>query len=413
MTATNRALLLLAVFAVAALFVPGWVAVAGFALVLVAIAVDLWMIRRAPRVERSEPGLLWRGVPTTIRVETQTSISHQARQPTGPSLIVTPAESVGSLEAELVALRRGHHELPPVSVTLSGPLGLGRWRHDVGEDLAVSVYPDMPAAYNLAEEVRHGRFIDEGRRSRGPVGLGTEFESIRDYQPDDDIRQVNWKATARVGRPMSNVWRVEQDREVICLLDAGRLMAAPLGDLTRLDAAVDVVAAMAAVADEIGDRIGVVVFSDHIMRHVKPARDNGREAIHALYDVQPSPADSSYELAFRLVAGAKRSFLLILTDLLDEGAAAPLLDAMGLLARHHSVTVAAVRDEDVYGAATEFPTTRTDVFEMSSALDVLATRRRLVVRIERFGAQVVESSVGSFSRACVAAYMRSRRSARI
>lgn len=413
MIATNRALSLLAAAAVAALFVPAWIAMVGFALVLVAVAVDLWMVRRAPRIERSEPGLLWRGVPRPISVESATSMHHETRQPTGPSLVVTPAQSDGSLDAEIIALRRGHHELPPVSVRLSGPLGLGRWRHDVGEILAVSVYPDMPAAYALAEEVRHGRFIDEGRRSRGPIGLGTEFESIRDYQPDDDIRQVNWKATARVGRPMSNVWRVEQDREVICLLDAGRLMAAPLGDLTRLDAAVDAVAAMAAVADEIGDRVGIVVFSDQVMRHVQPARDNGREVIRALYDVEPSSADSSYELAFRLVAGAKRSFLLILTDLLDEGAGAPLLDAMALLARHHSVAVAAVRDEDVYGAATDFPSTRSEVFEMSSALDVLATRRSLTARIERFGVQVVESPVESFSRSCVAAYMRSRRTARI
>lgn len=413
MTATNRALTLLAVFAVAALFIPPWIAVVGFGLVLVAIVVDLWMIRHAPAIERSEPGLLWRGVPRSMWVETATTMEYETRQPTGPSLIVTPAESDGPLEAQIVALRRGDHELPPPSVRLAGPLGLGRWRYDVGDKLAVSVYPDMPAAYALAEEVRHGRFIDEGRRSRGPIGLGTEFDSIRDYLPDDDIRQVNWKATARVGRPMSNVWRVEQDREVICLLDAGRLMAAPIGDQTRLDAAVDAVAAMAAVADEIGDRVGIVAFSDRIVRHVPPARDNGHEVLRALFDVEPSPADSSYELAFRLVAAAKRSFLLILTDLLDEGAAAPLLEAMNLLARHHSVTVAAVRDEDVYEAATGFPETRSDVFEMSSALDVLATRRRLVAHVERFGAQVVESPVETFSRSCVGAYMRSRRRARI
>ena len=73
---------------------------------------------------------------------------------------------------------------------------------------------------------------------------------MRDYQPDDDVRQINWQATARVGRPMSNQYRIEQDRDVVCLLDAGRLMAAPLAvapvagggavqQITRLDAAVD------------------------------------------------------------------------------------------------------------------------------------------------------------------------------
>src|SRR5207247_1018252 len=83
-------------------------------------------------------------------------------------------------------------------------LGLGLRDFTLLEDAELLVYPDLPAASRIAEAVRRGRFRDEGRRTRGKLGLGTEFESIRDYQPDDDIRQVNWQATARVGRPMSN-----------------------------------------------------------------------------------------------------------------------------------------------------------------------------------------------------------------
>src|SRR5207237_663997 len=87
-----------------------------------------------------------------------------------------------------------------------------------------------PAAWRLVLAVRQGRFRDPGRLTRGPLGLGTDFESIREYLPDDDFRQVNWRATARMGRPMSNQYRVEQDRDVVCMLDAGRLMAARLED---------------------------------------------------------------------------------------------------------------------------------------------------------------------------------------
>ena len=90
------------------------------------------------------------------------------------------------------------------------------------------VYPDVAAAQRLVVALRRGQFRDPGLRARGPLGLGTDFESIRDYLPDDDVRQINWTATERVGRPMSNVYRIEQDRDVVCLLDAGRLMAAPL-----------------------------------------------------------------------------------------------------------------------------------------------------------------------------------------
>jgi uncharacterized protein (DUF58 family) len=114
--------------------------------------------------------------------------------------------------------------------------------------------------------VRQGRFREPGPADARAARLGTDFESIRDYSPDDDVRQINWRATDRLGRPMSNQFRVEQDREVMLLIDAGRLMSAPLEDRTRLDAAVDAAVTVALVADVVGDRCGVVAFDDGIRR---------------------------------------------------------------------------------------------------------------------------------------------------
>src|SRR5204862_6558456 len=149
----------------------------------------------------------------------------------------------------IVARRRGRHVLPKRVARRTGPLGLAAWTHEVGETAELLVYPDLPAARRLASSVRTGKFRDEGLRRRGPLGLGTEFESVREYSPDDDIRQVNWRATARLGRPMSNDYRLEQDRDVIAAVDAGRLMQAPLEDRTRVDAAPDAIAALAAAGD--------------------------------------------------------------------------------------------------------------------------------------------------------------------
>ena len=163
---------------------------------------------------------------------------------------------------ELVARRRGRFDAAgrrrarrrPARPRDAGTTARARTRE-------LLVYPDLPSARRLALAVRTGRFRESGRQSRGPLGLGTEFESIRDYLPDDDIRQVNWPATARMGRPMSNQYRIEQDRDVICVIDCGRLMAAPLsGGATRLDVAVDAATAVGLVADELGDRCGTVAF---------------------------------------------------------------------------------------------------------------------------------------------------------
>src|SRR5207237_354278 len=158
-----------------------------------------------------------------------------------------------ALEATLVARRRGRTSLPATTVRTAGPLRLATCDHRAGEEQELLVYPDLPAARRLALAVRTGRFRDSGHQSRGPPRPGTGFESRPAYLPADDIRQVNWPATVRMGRPMSNQYRVEQDRDVICVIDCGRLMAAPLhAGATRLDAAIDAATAVGLVADELG-----------------------------------------------------------------------------------------------------------------------------------------------------------------
>ena len=247
------------------------------------------------------------------------------RQPRPPDVSVEPPEADGDLEAEIVGHRRGRHSLPAPAARVTGPLGLGSWRHRPGETHEVVVYPDLPTARRLALAVRTGRFRDEGRRSRGPLGLGTDFESIRDYSPDDDVRQLNWRATERLGRPMSNAYRVERDRDVVCVVDCGRLMASPLGDLTRLDAAVDAAVSVAAVADAVGDRAGTLAFDHEIRRSLSPRRARRRApSCRRSSTSSRVPVDSDYELAFRHVGETKRAFVLVLTDLLDESAARPL-----------------------------------------------------------------------------------------
>ncbi len=231
---------------------------------------------------------------------------------------------------------------------VAGPLGLATRDHRAGEDAQLLVYPDLPSARRLALAVRTGRFRESGRQSRGPLGLGTEFESIRDYLPDDDLRQVNWPATARMGRPMSNQYRIEQDRDVICVIDCGRLMAAPLsGGATRLDVAVDAATAVGLVADELGDRCGTVAFAGAIERRLAPRRRGGEALVRAVFDLQPAPVDSDYELAFRTVASSKRALVIVFTDLIEEVAARSLVQAVPVLARRHEVVVAGVVDPDL------------------------------------------------------------------
>jgi uncharacterized protein (DUF58 family) len=282
----------------------------------------------------------------------------------------------------------------------------------VEEPAEIVVYPDLPAARRLASSVRAGRFRDEGLRRRGPLGLGTEFESVREYSPDDDIRQVNWRATARLGRPMSNQYRVERDRDVVCLVDCGRLMSAPFADRTRLDVALDAAVAVAAVADVLGDRCGAIAFAGDILRSLPARRAGARDVVHTLFDLEPVRVDSNYELAFQHVRGVKRAFVLVLTDLLEESAARPLVDALPIAAARHAVTVAGAADPDLEALVREPPVDPVDVYRAAAALDVLDARAIVAAKLRRAGADVVEAPPSALSAACVRAYLRAKWTAR-
>ena len=415
MTPTPRAALALAAISLSLLVLPVPAALLAALALAAATAVDAWWARRRPSVERRAPAVLARGVPAPFALEVaeDQAAAVRVRQPLPPDLGLEPAsERDGGLEATLVARRRGRHPLPAAAARRHGPLGLAAWTHQVEEPAEVIVYPDLPAARRLAAAVRAGRFRDEGLRRRGPLGLGTEFESVREYLPDDDIRQVNWRATARLGRPMSNQYRVERDRDVVCVVDCGRLMAAPFADRTRLDAALDAAVAVAAVADVLGDRCGAIAFAGEVLRSLPPRRAGARDLVQSLYDLEPRPVDSDYELAFQHVRGVKRAFVLVLTDLLEESAARPLVEALPVLARRHAVAVAGASDGELEAMVREPPQAVTDVYRAAVALDVLDARARVAAQLRRAGADVIEAPPETLAAACIRAYLRAKWAAR-
>jgi uncharacterized protein (DUF58 family) len=405
---------LLALVALAALVLPlAVVAIAGLAL-LGATAMDGALARRRPALERSAPDVLARGVAARLEASASGAVTAATlRQPLPADIRVEPSRGDGELTAAIVADRRGRHVLPPLAARHRGPLGLAARFSEGAGSHEVRVYPDLPAARRIAESVRRSGFRDQGMRGRGQLGLGTEFELVREYNPDDDIRQVNWLASARLGRPMSNEYRLEQDRDVVALIDSGRLMAAPSGTGTMLDAALDALAALAAVADEMGDRFGTLAFDSSVRHRLNPRRGGGALAVTELFDLQPSSNDSDYPRAFQQVEGTKRAFVVVFTDLLDEVAARSLIDGVPVLARRHFVVVATLRDAALSDALSGAAGRRDGAYEALAALAALEARNRAATRLRHAGAEVLEAPAGRLGGLCVRAYLRAKSRARL
>ncbi len=414
MSPTPRTVALLALAALSALWLPAEAAGGLVAVVLAAFAGDAWSVHRPPTVERSLPVELARGAPAAfaVTVEGRPGASVRVRQPQTEDVRIVPPEADGGLTGAVVATRRGRHRLAPVTTRTTGLLGLARWAHHHGGEVEVTAHADLPGARRLAAAVRQGTFRDPGLR-RGPLGLGTDFESIRDYTPDDDIRRMNWLASERAGRPMVNQYREDTERDLWCLIDCGRLLGAPVADRTRLDAALDAVAAVAAVADVVGDRVGAVVFDAEVRRVIRPRRASAAGLVRSLEDLQPVPVDSDYGVAFGRVASAKRSLVVVFTDLLDASAAGPLLDAVPVLVRRHAVVVAGASDPDLMAAVTTPPATTRDLHVAAVATELLDERDAVRARLTAAGALVVDAPVDRLASSCVAAYLRLKSTARL
>ena len=194
--------------------------------------VDARAVRRAPAVRRDAPrhALARRpGRAAGRRRRRPAARAVRIRQAAPPDLEVAPREGDGGLDATLVARRRGRFELPAVATAqrraaaareLAPPAAARRRR-------SPSTRTSPPRAGSRSRSAAASSASRASPRA-GRSASGTDFELVRDYLPDDDVRQVNWRATARLGRPMSNQYRVEQDRDVVLLVDAGRLAAAAL-----------------------------------------------------------------------------------------------------------------------------------------------------------------------------------------
>lgn len=301
---------------------------------------------------------------------------------------------------------RGRHHFRPVILRFTGKLGIASRRFVFYPDNQVRVYPDLDDVKRAEMALRRSRFLEAGLRTKRFIGEGTEFESLRDYHPDDDIRHINWHATARHRKPITNQYRVERNQTVITLIDCGRLMSTPVGEWSRLDIALANAAGIAYVCGKLEDRIGAVAFDSKIVADLAPRRGNVEHFLAALFDVEPTLGESDFELAFANVASSKRALVMIFTDILEEGAARPLIAALPALVRRHQVLVASVRDPEIDAAMATSPVEADDAYRQAAAVEVLARRESTIRAIRSMGADVVEAPPDEMTPALINEYLR-------
>jgi uncharacterized protein (DUF58 family) len=255
------------------------------------------------------------------------------------------------------------------------------------------VLPSFSSRRHLPSRLARLRELD-GRAAVNVRGQGTEFDSLRDYVVGDDVRSIDWRASARRRQVVVRTWRPERDRRVLMVLDTSRTAAGRVGDEPRLDAAMDAALLLAALASRAGDRVDLIAVDRRVRARVEGASGATllSSLVTAMAPLEAELVEADWSVAVAAVQSrlSRRSLVVLLTPLESAAVEEGLLPVLPALTRRHQVVVASVADPEVAAMARD----RHDVdavFAAAAAERAGLERERVTRLLSRLGVEVVDA----------------------
>lgn len=317
--------------------------------------------------------------------------------------------SARDASSPLVPVERGSGTFVGFAAWWETPLGLVRayTAHDAA--VQFRVWPDLRALVQHGTLAQRRRTIDLGLRRLRRTGIGSDFESLREYVPGDAFRSIAWQATARRGKTIVVERTIERSQNVVLALDAGRLMTAPVAGQRKFDYALTAALILASRAAQADDKVGLLAFAGGIVDYVAPAARPAHAALIArrIADLQPRFEEADYEGAFAYLRRhqTKRSLVVVFTDMFDPVASAALLGELASLARRHLIVVVMMNDEAIAQALSIPPVTVDDAYRASVAATLGEERRRAALLLARRGIGVIDVPAPDLGLALVNRYI--------
>ncbi|MFV2197490.1 DUF58 domain-containing protein [Nocardiopsis sp. LOL_012] len=433
MAVTGRAALL-GFLAVAAVAISGSLAplvtAVALGLIVVLIVVDLVLAASPKGMALSREG------DTALRLGEEATVHLTLSNPTGRRLRGTvrdawpPSAHAGPrtapvrvdagerrrLATTLTPTRRGDAHAAGVTVRSIGPLGVAGRQRTLSAPWTVRVLPPFHSRRHLPGKLSRLREL-EGQHTAMVRGQGSEFDSLRDYVPGDDVRSIDWRATARGDGVVVRTWRPERDRRILIVLDTGRTAAGRVGDTPRLDHAMDAALLLAALAGKAGDRVDFLAYDRRIRAQVRSSGKGTQigRLVEAMAPLEAELVESDPAGMVGAVLGTQgraRRLVVLLTDLnaaaLEEG----LLPRLPALTSRHLLMVASVSDPAVTEMAAERGGAEA-LYRAAAAERTLGERRRVRAELRRMGVEVVDADPEHIAPALADAYINLKAQGRL
>ncbi|TCK04823.1 DUF58 domain-containing protein [Marinobacterium mangrovicola] len=421
----------LALLRVLSTVAPSWPAYLWWGLFLlaaVAAALDALALYtgRMPYAGRQLPGNLALGSPATIRLRFENPgrrglrLEYTDHYPAAlsceqlPAQLDLPADTSLIVEYQVRPVQRGDAHFGAIELRVQSPLGLWRRQLHIEAEQSVKVYPNFMALSGMDFLDNEQRVAHLGAHLTQRRGSGLEFRQLREYQRGDEIRQIDWKATARQQKLISREYQDERDQEVLFMLDTGRRMRALDGELSHFDHSLNALLLTAYMALGMGDSVGVLGFAGS-NRWVSPVK--GRQGINRLlnqlYDIQSSTeaSDLSQAAEALMLKQQKRALVVIVSNMRDDDSEELQLAAR-ILGRKHLVMVACLRESFLDRELEEEPGYQATLNHCAREL-YREQRADLIAQLKARGVMVVDSAPQQMHVALIQEYLALKRAGRI
>lgn len=300
-----------------------------------------------------------------------------------------------------------------MALRVLGPLGLAWWQARLDLPWRVTVFPSLAGASIRALPPEARRRREAGLRNVRRPGEGRLFEGLREWVPGDDTRIIDWKATARRGKPIARQYEDERREYLLLVIDAGRQLTAEIGGVSRLEAVVDAALRLAHAGVEHDDNVGAMIFADAVQRFVPPARGTRglRAVLEALAVAEGRLVEPDYPAAFRYLAARnrRRALTVFFTDVIDRTASEALVAQMATLTPRHVPLAVTLRDPALERLAGSRPRSERAAFERAAAEELLLAREEALVEMRRRGILVLDVAPAGAAEAVVERYHQLKR----
>jgi uncharacterized protein (DUF58 family) len=360
------------------------------------------------KVVRELPGIAGRDLPFTVnwRLERTSTVplSGELRdclpRETEPfihqeTFRFKSGESEAELKTSFRIPVRGEFRFGPIWVRVHGRLGLIEIQKSFEITDSIRIFPEI---YHSPEQLEKDPgaeivLLDKMTKAR-QHGVGTEFESLNEFREGDDPRRIDWRTTARVRHLVVRRFQVERHRDVMILVDCGRLMGADTERGTKLDCAIDAALMLARTAFEGGDRCGIALFDDDVLGYLPP--QSGLSSMNAIsscvYAASTRWRESDFSQMFATLQQrqSKRSMVIVLSDIVDAETTQRFRASLATLAKRHVILFAALQTPVLQQVTSTSVTGSNDATQKAVAYQLLRERTRALHTVERSGVNILD-----------------------